>query len=103
MTQPDKQRDADAAQQADMTSSSPSWIERNVNLVIWGLVIACVLSLVAEPVFGPFFDDHHPAHFELEKIFGYQAVIGFVAFVAAVFLGKALRLIVRREEDYYDR
>jgi len=80
-----------------------SWFERNVSLVIGGLVIACIASLLAELIFRPFFDEHHPAHFELENIFGYQAAIGFIAFICVVFLGKGLRLIVRRPEDYYDK
>jgi hypothetical protein len=84
------------------STNQPSWFERNVNLLIGLLVASCVAVLVAELVFRPFFDDHHPAHFEIENIFGYQAAIGFVAFITVVFLGKFLRLIVRRGEDYYD-
>ncbi len=80
-----------------------SWPERNVNLLIGGLIAACVASLIAEPVFSPFFDDHHPPHFQLENVFGYQAVLGFVAFVTVVFLGKLLRVFVSRPEDYYDQ
>ena len=88
------------------SASDPSWFERNVNLIIGGLIVAGVALLVVEAVMSqvhPFFDEHHPAHFKIEDIFGYQAVIGFVAFVTAVFLGKFLRLFVRREENYYDR
>ena len=79
-----------------------SWLERNVNMVIAALVIACVATLAAQFVFTPMFDDHHPAHFKQENIFGFSAVFGFVAFVAVVFLGRFLRLIVMRKEDYYD-
>ena len=49
-----------------------------------------------------FYENPHP-HFELETSFGFQAWFGFVSFVAVVFLGRFLRLFVRREEDYYDR
>ncbi len=80
-----------------------SWFERNVSLLIILLIVACIGTLVAELIFCPFFDEHHPAHFDIENIFGYQAAIGFIAFVAVVFLGRFLRLIIRREEDYYDR
>ena len=98
MTQTDKQHSDSKVDR--------SWFERNVKLVIGALVVACLAPLVIEAVMSqvhPFFDEHHPAHFKIENIFGYQAVIGFVAFVAAVFLGKFLRLFVRREENYYDR
>ncbi len=81
---------------------SSGWLERNVNLLIVALVAACASTLVAELVFSPFFDEHHPAHFELENVFGYQAVLGFAAFVCVVFLGKLLRVFVQRPEDYYD-
>ena len=79
-----------------------SWPERNVNLIIWGLVIACIGTLVAQLVFRPLFDEDHPAHFEIETVFGFEGVFGFVAFVVIVFLGRFLRLFVKRDEDYYD-
>jgi len=84
----------------------PSWFERpkNINLMIFGLVAACVLLLVIELVFGHnFHDEHHPPAFETEKIFGYQAWIGFGAFVVVVALGSLLRLLIRQREDFYDR
>lgn len=82
---------------------NPSWFERNVNLLIIGLVVACLLSLVAEWLFRPFFDEKHPPHFKLENLFGFQAMFGFAAFVIVVFLGRILRLIVKRPEGYYDQ
>lgn len=83
-------------------ASDQSWLERNVNLVIMGLVIACIATLVAQLVFSPLFSDEHPAHFEIETFFGFEAIFGFVAFVAVVFLGWLLRFFVKRDEDYYD-
>lgn len=86
---------------------SPSWFEKpsSVNLLMGALVVACLALLVVELVFGAsFYDDHHPAHFpEVENIFGYQALLGFVAFVVVVFLGTLLRTMIRRSEDYYDQ
>lgn len=92
----------DNENQLESSVSDSSWIERNVNLLIGGLVVACIGTLVAQFVYRPLFDDHHPAHFEVESIFGFEAVFGFVAFVTVVFLGRLLRLFVRRDEDYYD-
>ena len=79
-----------------------SWFERNVNIIILGLVIACAATVIAQLVF-PMFDEHHPPHFpEYENMLGFQAIFGFAAFVIVVFLGKGLRLIIKRDEDYYD-
>ena len=79
-----------------------SWIERNVNVFIWALVVACIATLVAQLVFWPMFNEKHPAHFEVETIFGFEAIFGFVAFIGVVFLGWLLRFLVKRDEDYYD-
>ena len=87
---------------ADGNLDHPSWFERHGSLIIVCLVVICAASLIAELFLHRTFFDHHAAHFELENIYFYQAGIGFVAFVGVVFIGKCLRLIVRRKEDYYD-
>ena len=121
------------------SSSDASWPERNVNVVIAGLVIACIGSLIAQLWWAPLFsekhvevshveashddnahdetshDEHthgesshdgashlHPAEFAVEEVFGFEAMFGFAAFVAVVFLGTGLRLVIMRDEDYYD-
>ena len=87
-------------------NENQSWFEKpkNINLMIIGLVAACVLLLVIELVFGhTFHDEHHPPTFPIEKVFGYQAWIGFGAFVVVVALGSLLRLLIRQPEDFYDR
>lgn len=78
----------------------PGWFDRteNVRLLIIGLIVVCVVVVVAERIFP----NDHP-HFWIEKIPGFQAAFGFAAFVVVVMLGKALRVVVSREEDYYDR
>jgi hypothetical protein len=83
-------------------SHDKSWFERNVNLIIVALVIACIGSVVAQATMT-MFDDHHPPHFpEYENFLGFQAIFGFVAFITVVAIGSVLRLIIKREEDYYD-
>lgn len=86
----------------DAHAGEQSWVERRVNLFIVGLVIACIATLVAQFAFSPFFSEAHPAHFELETVFGFEGVFGFVAFVSVVYLGRLLRVFVQRDEDYYD-
>lgn len=78
----------------------PGWFDRpeNVRKLIIGLIVVCVVVVVAELIFP----NDHP-HFPIEKIPGFQAAFGFAAFVIVVMLGKALRVVVSREEDYYDR
>jgi hypothetical protein len=91
----------------DTEPAEKSWPERNVNLIIIGLVVACVLTVVAQLAWGsitghPLYDEKHPAHFEIEHLLGFQAMFGFIAFVVIVFLGRFLRPIIMREETYYD-
>ena len=66
--------------------------------VVGGVVAACVVLTLAE-----FAYEHHHPHFELETSFGFNAWLGFVAFVVVVFLGRGLRTIIRRDADYYRR
>lgn len=80
--------------------SDPSWFEKksNIRMMIIGLVVACILLILAQFTYE---NDH--AHFpEYENFLGFEAIFGFVAFVVIVFLGMGLRLIIEREEDYYD-
>ena len=80
--------------------SDPSWFEKpaNIRMMIIGLVVFCIGLFLAEFTY----ENHHP-HFDLENYKGFQALFGFVAFVVVVFLGMGLRLIIKRDEDYYDR
>lgn len=78
-----------------------SWFEKpgNIRLMIVGLVVVCIGLVLAD-----FFYENHHQHFpKYESIIGFQAWFGFAAFVVAVFVGKALRLVIKRDEDYYDR
>ena len=86
-------------------NNKPSWFEQsqNINLMIVGLVAACIALLVIDFFCHGFHDEHHPPHFETEKFFAYQAWIGFGAFVVVVALGSLWRLFIRQPEDFYDR
>ncbi|MDA8743450.1 hypothetical protein N9N28_02345 [Rubripirellula amarantea] len=70
---------------------------KNINLMIGVLVVMCLATVLADL----FYTNPHQ-HFDIETTFGFQAWFGFVAFVVIVFLGRAMRLIVKRPEDYYD-
>ena len=49
------------------------------------------------------FTIHRHAYFYLEEIIGFPAIFGFVCFVFIVIIGKQLRKILMRKEDYYDK
>jgi hypothetical protein len=42
------------------------------------------------------------AHFEIEQLFGFYAVYGFVACAVLILVAKALGLLIKRDERYYD-
>jgi hypothetical protein len=86
--------------------NGPSWFEKptNVRNLIIALAVACAVLVLAD--FVPTSahresgGDSHP-RFAIETSFGFHAWFGFVAFVAIVFLGRLLRMIVSRPEEYY--
>jgi hypothetical protein len=75
------------------------WLDdpANVTKIVWALVAACAGLFLAEA----FYDKH--GHFAIERVFGFYALFGFLAYVGLIFLGKAFRTIVMRPEDYYER
>ena len=45
---------------------------------------------------------HKHGHFSWEEAPVFFAVYGFISCVSLIFIAKALRLLVKRKEDYYD-
>ena len=82
------------------TTEKTSWFEKpgNIRTLISALVVTCIALVAVDLLYE---NDH--AHFEIEKSFAFQAWFGFVTFVVIVFLGIALRPMIKRDEDYYDR
>lgn len=75
------------------------WLDdrRNVDRIVWSVYAVCGFLFVID-VFVP---KHGP--FEVEHLFGFHAIFGFVAYAALVVAAEALRALVKRPEDYYDR
>lgn len=75
------------------------WLDEpgNVTRIYWWLCAACALLFVADGFYAK-----HP-HFEAEQWFGFYGIFGFVACVALVLAAKALRRLLKRPEDYYDK
>jgi len=70
----------------------------NVNRLLWGLYMACAAVFAADFFYAK------SIHFDPpENVPAFYALYGFVAFVVIVLGGKLLRLIVKRDEDFYDR
>jgi hypothetical protein len=40
-------------------------------------------------------------HFEIEQIFGFYAVYGFLACAALILIAKAIGVFLKRPDDYY--
>ena len=75
------------------------WLDdkRNVDRVAWSVYAVCGFLLLIDvlvPKHGPF---------SLEHLLGFYAIFGFAAYVALVVAAEALRALVARPEDYYDR
>lgn len=66
-----------------------------IRALVAALCLVCVGLLAAE-----FFYPHHP-HFTIDGWFGFYPIIGFVAYCFIVLSAKALRPLLRRNEDYY--
>lgn len=75
------------------------WLDdpRNVDRLVWGLYAICALLLAIDWLV------HKHGPFPIEHVFGFYGLYGFIACVGLVLAAKALRLILKRPEDYYDR
>ena len=75
------------------------WLDdpRNHGKLSWWLLGICIVVLLAD--FGY---TKHPV-FAWEGWFGFFAFFGFVACVGLVLAAKAMRKLIKRDEDYYDR
>ena len=49
------------------------------------------------------FTIYRHAYFHLEEMKGFPAIFGFICFVFIVIVGKHLRKILMRKENYYDK
>lgn len=75
------------------------WLDdrRNVDKIVYGLYAVCAGLLLIDPLV------HKHGPFEIEHLWGFYGIYGFVGCVFLVLAAKVLRLIVMRSENYYDR
>lgn len=84
--------------------ASMSWLSRHllwvddpakVNRLIWALVLLCIGLTLADFVY------HKHSYFEIEDIPGFYGFYGFIMCAALVIAAKGLRVVLKRDEDYY--
>ena len=79
------------------------WIARPENTeTVWRILVTICVSLVLiDFVYHGFFHEKH-GYFVFETAVAFHAGYGFGAFVFVVLLGKELRKILMRPENYYE-
>ena len=82
----------------DDRSEAPHWLDQPANVKrLWrGFLVVLALTVGAE-----FAVQLHP-HFEVESVFGFNAWFGFGACAAMIVGAKALALLLKRPDTYYD-
>lgn len=63
---------------------------------LWQIFIA----VLAATVLAELAVDAHP-HFAVERLFGFNALYGFLACAALIVFAKGLGLLIKRRDDYY--
>ena len=64
---------------------------------MWKIFIAVLAATVAAQLFI----ESHP-HFAVERLFAWNALYGFLACAALILVARALGLLLKRRDDYYD-
>jgi hypothetical protein len=74
------------------------WLDShdNVSKVYKAVWVVCIALILVEPLVHM-----HPA-FEIDKSFGFYGWYGFFACVGLVLAAKVIRVLLMREESYYD-
>lgn len=82
----------------DQEKTENTWFDKpsNIRKIIWMLCIVCAGLFLAD------FFYHKHAHFEIENVFGFYALYGFIMCVLLVLAAKVMRFFLMRDEDYYD-
>lgn len=82
-----------------MSETKSYWLDRkeNVAKVYRAVWVICGVLLLIDPLL------HKHEVFGFAEWFGFFGFFGFVACVGLVLTAKALRKVLKRPEDYYDR
>ncbi len=75
----------------------PHWLTRPETIRrLWWLFAAVLAATVLAELFIA-----HEAHFAIERLFGFYALFGFVACAAMILFAKALGVVLKRPDTYY--
>lgn len=82
-----------------MSVTKKYWLDRkeNVTKVYWAVWVICGLLLLIDPLI------HKHEAFGFAEWYGFFGFFGFFACVGLVLAAKALRRVLKRPEDYYER
>ena len=73
------------------------WLDhrKNIDKVFFGLCALCALSVAGD------FLIHRHVILDIESVFAFYGIFGFIGCVGLVLAAKELRKLLKREEDYY--
>ncbi len=75
------------------------WLARPATIrLLWRLFIAVLAVTVAAELLVA-----HQPHFAPERLFGFNAWYGFLACGAMILFAKAIGVLLKRRDDYYDK
>lgn len=81
-----------------MNDQRDHWLVRPENIrKLWIGFIAVLVLITLADLFV-----HHHAYFGVDGTFGFGSWFGFVSCVVLVFFSKALGLVLKRGDDYYE-
>ena len=75
----------------------------NVKRLIYALFAVCGLLLAIDLLDVFHLGYHKHVHYGFEKWLGFYAFFGYLLSAVLVLLARALRRLLGRDEDYYDR
>ena len=80
-------------------SEPPRWLDspRNVDGLVYGVCAIAALLLLIDPLI------HKHGPFEIEHYWGFYGIYALAGCILLVLAATALRRVVTRPEDYYDR
>jgi hypothetical protein len=82
-----------------MATDKSGWADKEANRrrIRWALYAACVVLVIAD------FVVHRHISTPAERVPVFYALYGFAALVGVVMAAQGLRLLVKRDERYYDK